>query len=774
MIHTIRKVRARIRGHRKRYRVSFDALESRRLLTVTVPEIETGLDELGAVVNQSVAAVKLLAEVPFLGGLSSALTGGAPTIQSAVDSVIADFNKTGQASEPVQTFLTANPSFTSPDGTVKISNPTPVGSSAFQFTIGVTPKPSTLSVSASGNQSFGIFNHLDLGSFSFSVSNQVQLQAVVQIDSSGDLLLERSSQTSITDTPAISLSKQLTVSGTIPGGGGSIQVTGFIGSASGLSLSPQFTISFGTTNDFVGLSQLLASASPSVSQDFTVNIPFGVGLSLNPSGGSGAGLPSLVYQKTYQFNPLNGSLTPSTGEILAGGGVLAQENDGQGFDIDTGAIAGAVLHAIGGPIFDKYDSYFPQDVSNFLLGNTLIGNTPLKTYLFGETPLDLASLACTIYGGPEAGAMLEGLKEILELGQFGSMLDGLNPTASSQEISDSESDLQETENDTGIEFNILDDPVGTVLGILEGKTVNLVTWNIDLSNLVLRAVTSALLGTDDPDVIRTEEAVLKAAGLLKPNPANPAQLEVVIGNPIALAQKLLDQLEPVANQYGLGKVLSTLDSVLGQISNLGLNFSFLAYGGATLGVNSSFLTDPTAQGILSSFFISATGMNGPGTFGNLLHIEMHASLNIDLPQDLTGGADVASSSEALALNGITPDISCCGGGGGGIVGAVSSFVPPVSAGNGKLLVGNVTVGGDRWRRGRRLHRQRLARLRCSSRQRHNRHRFGRASLDGVARSTRRPTESRRGGRKRRHDLRHRRPRAWGQRRKRGSRCLRPR
>src|SRR6185437_11244019 len=114
--------------------------------------------------------------------------------------------------------------------------------------------------------------------------------------------------------------------------GGSIQVTGTVGNSQGLSVSPAVTLSFDATNDFVGLGQLLGSVTPTVGQGATVNIPLGLGVSLNSGDQAGDKLPPLVYQKTYQFNPLNGSLNTSSGEILANGVVVATESNGQDLD----------------------------------------------------------------------------------------------------------------------------------------------------------------------------------------------------------------------------------------------------------------------------------------------------------------------------------------------------------------------------------------------------------------------------------------------------------
>ena len=204
-------------GRGRPRRMSFDVLEERRLLSVTVPEIETGLNQLGAVVNQSVKAVNLLGQVPFLKGLGSTLTGGANNLQTTVNALINDFEKTAQPSESVQAFLTSNPKYASSNGTLTISNVGPIGTNAYQFMITAAPAPLDVSLSVNGGQAFGIFKQLNLGTFVLSASNQVQLQAVVQIDSSGNLLIQRSSQTFIKDTPTIALAKSIERLGNDPG-----------------------------------------------------------------------------------------------------------------------------------------------------------------------------------------------------------------------------------------------------------------------------------------------------------------------------------------------------------------------------------------------------------------------------------------------------------------------------------------------------------------------------------------------------------------------------
>ena len=431
-----------------------------------------------------------------------------------------------------------------------------------------------------------------------------------------------------------------------------------------MHLSPEVTTTFGSTNDFVGLSQLLASAKPSVGPGVTVNIPFGVGITLNSGDQAGDQLPPLVYQKTYQFEPLTGSLALTPGQILANGAVVATESNGQSFNVNTGVLAGAVLHDIAGPIFDKYESYIPSDVRDFLLGNTKISGTPLKSFLFGNSPLDLAALVFA--ENPAASAGIHALQDMLEVGQYGTMLDNLNPSGPASETSTAEADVESSEDQTGIKYNILDDPAGTILKILSGESADLVTWNVDAAKLIVRAANEYLHLPTDPASLALETGALIELGLLQPitpgtslnqNSITDAftkdldlPLEITLSDKTISQgiQKLISALGPALNQYGIGDVLSDLNEVFGKITNLGVKYSFEFFGDATLGVNSSFLTNPTAHGALSSFFIAAPGMNGPGTFGTLFHVAAHASLGIDLPQDLTGGANVASAAPGLA------------------------------------------------------------------------------------------------------------------------------
>ncbi len=711
MIRTNRKRRpARTQVFRQSAVHAIETLEDRTLLSgVTAQNVETGLNQLGSVVDQAVGAVQLLNKVPFLGGLSSKLTTGAQDIQSNVNALISAYNQVAQAGETAQAFLDQGVDFKTSSGELKISNiQSTNGGSAIQFTLQATPTPLAFTFNVNGDLSFGHFNGLNLGQFTFNVSNQIQVQAVVQIDSAGNITFQRSTNTFITDTPTISLGQQLTVTGDVPAPGGlTIPITGFIGGSNGLSISPQVMVSFGTQNDFVSLSTLVNSATPSVTSGETVDIPFGVGITMNSGDQGGDQIPALVYQNSYQFDPINGTLTPSNGQILVGGVVV--ENEGDPSSVNTAVLAGAVLHDIAGPMFDKYESYIPQDVRDFLLGNTVVAGQPLKTYLFGESPLDLAALA--LEEDPPASIGVRALQNLLEVGQYGSMLDNLNPSDPTQQLL-AQQDQQDTEQQTGIEYNILDDPIGTVLDILSGQPAPLVTWKIDAVNMMVSAANEYLTGSDDPTQHALELQALEAVGLIqKINPNDPnSQLEITIGNPAQLAQNLVDALQPLADQLGIGKILDALDQVFQKISNLGLNFSFTFYGGATFGVNSSFLTDPTSSGVLNSLFISAPGMNGPGTFGNLLHMEAHASINIDLPQDLTGSVVVAPGVQpalsAKAVASITPSVSPASDLTGTVAsrlsgdlqsitpfGYFSNYYPQVSAGNGQLTVGNVSIGG---------------------------------------------------------------------------------
>jgi hypothetical protein len=491
------------------------------------------------------------------------------TLQAQTDSVINQVNGLSvQQGETATQFLdAANQAFA---GQFNATNIQEMDSSVvFDLALSPTAQPTSLSIPA-GNIALGPFQLSVPNLPSANLQNNVTVQTHVTVNYYGSIEIDPSA-TTINYNPVINYTGQFN-QGTM----GGVNVAGSIG----LNMSPTYTLTFpGAGDNFV-----FTLPTPTVaSSGTTLNLPLSVNLSLAP-------LPTLGFSHSVAFD-LNDLSTPqqTPTTVTLNNAVVA--TDDPSMSTDGSAVASLteqILTTAGGPLFDRLNGLIPTQVDQLLLGQTEVlpgTGVTLQTLLGGQTPIDLLQLV----GVPAPVTTI--IDDLATASEFANQLHNVSSD-------NAESTLTSAESSLGIQFPLLDNTIQTLTNLLTGTPVDIVTWTFNLLDTNKYPELAPLLQTA-PDGSTSIAASIDS---------NTIKDSISSLFPSGF-QPVVDQLL----QYYIPDFTGT----------------FYFRGAATLGIDTTFLTQPSANGLLDSFFIDS---------GDILSVSFSASLSASFPPVSTSGS----------------------------------------------------------------------------------------------------------------------------------------
>jgi Ca2+-binding RTX toxin-like protein len=531
-----RGARAPLRG-----RLGLEELESRVVLDatwVTPSQLASGLQGLSDGLNGAFVAANVLpGKVPIL---QTQLTG-ATTLHDQVNPVLAAINQMAGSATTVDALLAQ--AHQQLGGQFAVTNLVE-DYYHVEFDLEIRPNPHSVTVSVQTNQP------ITVGNFTFSlpgvpgvpVTNNLDLKTHFRVDYYG-MAMVTPSATAIDYNPVINYN-----TGTVQGQVGSL--LHFSGSL-GLNLAPDFKLDFSNQGSNPVPVSSLAAPSVAVTGGQQVTVPLDLALPLGPLGTFEAVSQAQFALGDFSFTGLQTTLE------LNGVAVASDRGD----PVDTGGLVRTVLENAAGPLFDKLAGIIPSQVGDILLGNTeIIGSVTLKDVLGGQTPIDVAA---GIFG-PEAQPVADVIDKLVEAGVFANHLKDPN--------SDPRQLLGEAQTELGLDFPLLDNPIGAIQDFMTGTPTDLVTWRFDLVS-----------------EIRQKYPWLTYLITTAPDGAQALQFSFDSGDIASAIDHAVPDLAPLVDYLA-----SSLPHLSGD---------FYLSAGTTVGIDSNFLTNPTPQGLLDGFYI---------------------------------------------------------------------------------------------------------------------------------------------------------------------------
>jgi hypothetical protein len=518
-------------------------------------------------VNTTILAATALAEaVPGLGNSFQTTLQNANVIQSELNTALTQLQSAAVGSTDLYTFLTtklASGSGNVTGGLFVASSvvPTNMGNT-LTFTLDV--RPANVDASVPLNLNVGGLKLVPNGA-SFELSNAVLITTQVIVDNTSNFDFNPAA-TTVTYTPTAHIAG-INVSGTLGG------FASYVGSAN-VDLAPTFTFTFSGSSP-ASLGTLITNAQVATPTGSAAELTVTLDATLNASP-----LPALEYQNQLQINVVTGNLdTPlDTGHFLVGGD-----------DVTTSAgqtkLVEGVLGQAGAQVFNQIRALIPLPLAQLLLGKVdIYQGYQLTTLLGGETPVDILG---DFFGVPPP--VITVAKDILQASIFANTL---------KKIGDSNVDsVKQQAKDLGVDFPIIDNPLTSLIQILKGNTVDLVTWNVNLATEP--GIPQSLIHTNVPNT----------------NGGTSTYIEATFMQTAAQMKARVEAAAYAAGPIAGDAVKFILDNSFS--ADFSLNLDIKLQAALTVGLDSSFLTH--GGSLADSFFLDT---------GNIIDAQLNAKIDV--------------------------------------------------------------------------------------------------------------------------------------------------
>ncbi len=499
----------------------------------------------------------------------------------------------------------------------------------------------TITATTQGSHTLGVLTNQNINIGPFTVSLNPGPGAQLSLDetftitthvavSAGGLSITAGT-TGIQYQPTAHAGSVASVSGSV----GGVTFSGTVG----LTFSPTITATFQVGGTIAPSD--LKNASPQAKINNTgATIPFQADVTFG-NVGTFSYVSSLTYdlQSGFQSNAADNSQVLYTAPGSNTPVLLQQSN--QPVDSDNLPIQ-TVLRVVAGPLFAKLggvNGIIPQDLTEFLLGKTEIAPGLTISDLLGGTPdnpvgpIDILGQALnTVFTG--SGTVISVVKTLLQAADFAGHLES-NASATT---------LEDDAKALNVTFPILDQPLETIKDILAGTATPLVEWNIDMVKLLLEEFPAGLQAAEQ-------------LHLYDPNTGYFTVDFSQFGQNIA--KRVFDALAQTGIASALGQdTVDILEKALSIYlkSLFPLSGSFSLYAKGTVGIDSTFLTDPSLGGVANSFFAKS---------GRLIDLKINnLGFNFNFSPSALALADCSDKSFASDPFGTAQ--SCAGDAGDGI------------------------------------------------------------------------------------------------------------
>jgi hypothetical protein len=460
-----------------------------------------------------------------------------------------------------------------------------------QFDITFKPSQPPVNVNVTQNVNFGPFTLTVGGANGVSLLNQFS-QVSTHVALTTDSISVEPDKTVIDYAPQANTSITLGTGNSI----GGVKVTGTVG----FNLASTINAAFLGGANFVSLTPANSSVPLDTANTVSTNVlalPLDVQLNLGD-------LPSLEYKTAFQYDldhkDQGFTHVAGTEEILFNGVVLQKEGDANATGSDD-TFTRAVLTTAARPIFQDLQKLIPQKVVDFFEGTTpVFGGVQIKDLLGGLSPLTVAGDALDALTGSGGTPLIAVIQGIVDAVNFAQQIEGKAPVNGSNLATGA--DGEKYGKDLGVTFPIIDDPLPHIEDILAGKPTQLVDWSVNtvvLMNNYLKdnGVPPDVIAKLDKEVVQPDGKTIKIDLHQLANKLTNLfgdALKSVIGNPVV--------------SFGSFKVdvVDTLSKALSwYFQELLPGGQFSLYFNVTAGVDSTFLTDPSLNGIANSVFIDS-------------------------------------------------------------------------------------------------------------------------------------------------------------------------
>ena len=331
-------------------------------------------------------------------------------------------------------------------------------------------------------------------------------------------------------------------------------------------------------------------------------------------------LPDLNYATTFSIDVTSGMVTGGdNGQVTVGGQPV-----GAGDSISD-LFLQQTLTKIAGPLFKNFSGLIPADVANFLEGDTVVFGSSLKS-LLGKKPLTLIGdfVSGVVDGISGAGGIVDTvvtfLDDIIQVSQFADKV----TNAGSADPSTAKS-VKSDAKDLGVTFPILDNPVQSIIQILQGNNVKLVDWSLNLVP-ILEKVLKDKYSVPDQIIDKIETNIVKT------DPDGVKRFNI----PIKYVN-ITDEITKSAPSevQNILKELQTVPGLQPPTVIFGGSFTFRA--NFTVGVDTNFLTKGGGfNSLLDSLYINPNQIID-------LQSDLHVKTNFHLGTDLTDNAQMGTN-----------------------------------------------------------------------------------------------------------------------------------